>query len=107
MGLLQNSTHGLGVEKVKGRRRVPNPPTRMIAFIVYYNCVCLIYLSNNILDLLTQHMFLVEFNNRRKYPLRNFTGHNRSINKAVYGPMKQITITMYYIILQGTLLDEP
>lgn len=32
MGKLQNGTSGLGVENVNGRRRVPNPPTRISAF---------------------------------------------------------------------------
>lgn len=34
MALLQNSTNGFGLEKVKGRRRVPKPPTRIKAFMV-------------------------------------------------------------------------
>jgi hypothetical protein len=34
MGLLQNSTKGLGLVKVKGRSRVPKPPTRIRAFSV-------------------------------------------------------------------------
>lgn len=34
MGLLPNSTSGLGRESVRGRKRVPNPPTRINAFIV-------------------------------------------------------------------------
>jgi len=31
MGLFANSTSGLGYVSVSGRRRVPNPPTRMMA----------------------------------------------------------------------------
>lgn len=33
MGLLQNSTNGLGLERVKGLNRVPYPPTRIRAFM--------------------------------------------------------------------------
>ena len=33
MAKLQNSTSGLGLVNVSGRRRVPNPPTRISAFI--------------------------------------------------------------------------
>lgn len=32
IGLLQNSTRGLGTVKVRGLRRVPKPPTRISAF---------------------------------------------------------------------------
>lgn len=34
MGLLAKSTKGLGTDNVRGRRRVPKPPTRISAFIV-------------------------------------------------------------------------
>ena len=36
MGWLAKGTSGFGVVRVRGRRRVPKPPTRMIAFIVYF-----------------------------------------------------------------------
>jgi hypothetical protein len=32
--LLANSTNGFGVDRVKGRSLVPNPPTRISAFIL-------------------------------------------------------------------------
>ena len=35
MGLLANSTSGLGLERVRGRSLVPNPPTRIKAFMMY------------------------------------------------------------------------
>lgn len=34
MGLLQNSTSGLGTLRVSGRSRVPYPPTRIKAFML-------------------------------------------------------------------------
>lgn len=34
IGLLQNSTSGLGTLRVSGRSRVPNPPTRIRAFML-------------------------------------------------------------------------
>jgi len=34
MGLLAKSTSGFGTLRVKGLKRVPNPPTRMRAFIL-------------------------------------------------------------------------
>lgn len=34
MGLLAKSTSGFGTLRVKGRSRVPNPPTRISAFIL-------------------------------------------------------------------------
>ena len=33
MGLLQNSTKDFGLVNVRGRKRVPKPPTKMRAFI--------------------------------------------------------------------------
>ena len=34
MGLLAKSTSGLGILRVKGLNRVPNPPTRISAFML-------------------------------------------------------------------------
>ena len=39
IGMLQNGTSGFGSDSVSGRSRVPNPPTRMSAFI-FVVCVC-------------------------------------------------------------------
>jgi len=36
MGVLQKDTQGLGIDRVSGRRRVPNPPTSTKAFIWLY-----------------------------------------------------------------------
>jgi hypothetical protein len=40
MALLTNSTIGLGLDNVKGRRRVPYPPTRISAFKTIFFLLC-------------------------------------------------------------------
>lgn len=41
IGLLANSTSGFGTLRVSGLSRVPNPPTRISAFILRYQSSCL------------------------------------------------------------------
>jgi hypothetical protein len=40
MGLLQNSTQGFGTLSVSGRKRVPNPPTKISAFMMKVATEC-------------------------------------------------------------------
>ena len=46
MGWLANGTSGFGTVSVSGRRRVPNPPTRINAFILLFqeqNIIILVF----------------------------------------------------------------